>query len=85
MQTYSASDPAIKAAARYDRKLFLDKELELRKGLGYPPFVRLANVLVWGKDENRVKQVAHELYADLSTLIPSQAGLAQTVPNQTIS
>lgn len=85
VQTYSASDPAIKAAARYDRKLFLDKELELRKGLGYPPFVRLANVLVWGKDENRVKQVAHELYADLSALIPSQAGLAQTAPNQTIS
>lgn len=85
VQTYSASDPAIKAAARYDRQLFLDKELELRKGLGYPPFVRLANVLVWGKDENRVKQVAHELYADLSALIPSQAGLAQTAPNQTIS
>ena len=51
----------------------MDKELELRKGLGYPPFVRLANVLVWGKDEDKVKQVAHSLYADLSDLIP-QAG-----------
>lgn len=85
VQTYSASDPAIKAASRYDRQLFLDKELELRKGLGYPPFVRLANVLVWGKDEDRVKQVAHELYADLSALIPSQAGLEQTTPKQTVS
>ncbi len=70
VQTYSAQDPAIRAAARYDRQLFLDKELELRKGLGYPPFVRLANVLVWGKDEDKVKQVAHSLYADLSNLIP---------------
>lgn len=81
VQTYSAQDPAIRAAARYDRQLFLDKELELRKGLGYPPFVRLANVLVWGKDEDKVKQVAHSLYADLSDLIPragtldSQAGV----------
>ena len=83
VQTYSASDPAIKAASRYDRQLFLDKELGLRKGLGYPPFVRLANVLVWGKDEDRVKQVAHELYADLSAFIPSQAGLAQNTPKQT--
>lgn len=74
VQTYSAQDPAIRAAARYDRQLFLDKELELRKGLGYPPFVRLANVLVWGKDEDKVKQVAHSLYADLSDLIP-QAGI----------
>lgn len=72
VQTYSANDPAIRAAARYDRQLFLDKELQLRKGLGYPPFVRLANVLVWGKDEDRVKQIAHELYADLSKLIPKQ-------------
>lgn len=85
VQTYSASDPAIKAASRYDRQLFLDKELELRKGLGYPPFVRLANVLVWGKDEDRVKQVAHELYVDLSALIPSQAGLEKTTPKQTVT
>lgn len=70
VQTYSAQDPAIRAAARYDRQLFLDRELELRKGLGYPPFVRLANVLVWGKDEDRVKQVAHTIYADLAKIIP---------------
>ncbi len=79
VQTYSAQDPAIRAAARYDRQLFLDKELELRKGLGYPPFVRLANVLVWGKDEDKVKQVAHSLYADLSNLIPRAGTLDSRV------
>ena len=75
VQTYSAQDPAIRAAARYDRQLFLDRELELRKGLGYPPFVRLANVLVWGKDEDRVKQVAHTIYADLAKIIPRDTRL----------
>lgn len=71
VQTYSAKDPAIRAAAHYDRQLFLDTELQLRQGLGYPPFVRLANILVWGKDEERVKQVAHELYADIAPLLSS--------------
>ena len=70
VQTYSAKDPAIRAAARYDRTIFLAEELKLRAGLGYPPFVRLANVLIWGKDEERVKQVAHRVYADIRKALP---------------
>lgn len=70
VQTYSAKDPAIQAAARYDRALFLAEELPLRQGLGYPPYVRLANILMWGKDENQVKQVAHEVYRDIAAAIP---------------
>lgn len=73
VQTYSADDPAIKAASHYDRALFLKNELPLRKGLGYPPYVRLANILVWGKDEGRVKQVAHGLYSDLSPIVSSRS------------
>lgn len=69
VQTYSAQDPAIKAAARYNREMFLTTERPLRRGLGYPPFVRLANILIWGKDEERVKCVAHEVYAELRPLI----------------
>lgn len=76
VQTYSAQDPAIRAAARYDRELFLHEELKLRRGLGYPPFVRLANILVWGKSEERVQQVAHEVYAHITRLIPQQGGMA---------
>lgn len=74
VQTYSASDAAIKAAATYNRSAFLEKELPLRQGLGYPPYVRLANVLAWGKDEDRVRIVAHNVYADLRKLIPKDAG-----------
>lgn len=71
VQTYSARDVAIRSAAQYDRESFLKEELHLRKGLGYPPYVRLANVLIWGKDEDGVKQVAHGLYADITPLIPN--------------
>ncbi len=69
VQTYSAKDVAIQAAAQYDRERFLSSELELRQGLGYPPFVRMANVLVWGRSEERVRSVAANLYADINGLV----------------
>lgn len=71
VQTYSAQSVAIRAAAHYNREAFLEEELRLRHGLGYPPYVRLANVLIWGKDEARVKSTAQALYADLMQLIPN--------------
>lgn len=68
VQTYSAQDVAIRAAASYDRTRFLEEELELRQGLGYPPYVRLANILLWGKDEDAVRTTARVLYNDVSKL-----------------
>jgi primosomal protein N' (replication factor Y) len=69
VQTYCPSDTAIQAAAHYDRERFLGRELALREGLGYPPFVRLANVLVWGKDQRQVAEVGRELFASLSEAV----------------
>ena len=43
--------------------------LILRKHLQYPPYVRLANVLVWGRDEEQVKKLSHSLYRDISDCI----------------
>ena len=60
VQTYEADAPAIRAAAAYDRALFLRDELPKRRLLGYPPYVRMANVLVWSKDEPAVRRVAAE-------------------------
>lgn len=74
VQTYSAQDVAIRAAASYDRERFLAEELRLRKGLGYPPFVRLANVLLWGRDEERVAHEARCVYRDLSALVAEAEG-----------
>ena len=61
VQTYEADAPAIRAAAAYDRALFLRDELPKRRLLGYPPYVRMANVLVWSKDEPAVRRVAAAL------------------------
>lgn len=68
VQTYSAQDSAIAAAARYDRERFLEQELKLRRDLSYPPFVRMANVLIWGERESEVIGVAQQLFFDLMKL-----------------
>ncbi len=65
VQTYEASAPAIVAAAHYNRAHFLRDELPKRKALGYPPYVHLANVLVWGEDEELVRKHAESLREDL--------------------
>ncbi|WP_172136035.1 primosomal protein N' [Adlercreutzia sp. ZJ473] len=74
VQTYEASSVAIRAAATYDRALFLRAELPKRRVLGYPPYVRMANVLMWGKDEAAVRRVAEELHAELAKLVFNVAG-----------
>lgn len=61
VQTYWPEHPAILAAAAHDRELFLEQELPSREELGYPPYVRLANVLAWGRNEQAVRQVITEL------------------------
>ena len=65
VQTYEATSPAIQAAATYDRPSFLRDELPKRKALGYPPYVRLANVLVWGADEDAVRVAAEKLHREI--------------------
>lgn len=69
VQTYEADSYAIRAAAKYDREEFLANELPKRKILRFPPFVRLANILVWGEDESNVKRVANAIHDDVSFLI----------------
>ena len=31
----------------------------------YPPFVRLANVLIWGRDEQVIKSLGNEFFSDI--------------------
>ena len=74
VQTYEADAVAIRAAARYDRALFLRAELPKRRALGYPPYVRMANVLVWGVDEEAVAGAAGQLHDQLEVLVRDYGG-----------
>lgn len=74
VQTYEADNVAIRAAATYDRERFLRAELPKRRILLYPPFVRMANVLVWGKDEPSVRMTAERLFTELEAHIRDFGG-----------
>ena len=74
VQTYEADNIAIRAAATYDRERFLRAELPKRRILLYPPFVRMANVLVWGKDEPSVRTTAERLFTELEAHIRDFGG-----------
>lgn len=74
VQTYMAESVAIQAAAAYDRTRFLKDELPKRKLLGYPPYVQLANILVWGADEGDVRAAAMELAGQVDTALRDFGG-----------
>ena len=61
VQTFYPQHPAIKTAATYDFEAFTRRELELRRELGYPPFVSLVRALVQGWNEKRVHEAAKQL------------------------
>lgn len=74
VQTYEADSAPIQAAATYDRALFLRNELPKRKVLKYPPYVRMANVLLWGKGEEAVRRVANDLHTALEKRVRDYGG-----------
>lgn len=74
VQTYQPDAVPIRAAAHYNRQAFLNDELNKRRALGYPPFVRLANILVWGKDEAAVRTEAESLSKRIQALVAQQVG-----------
>ncbi|GIV09756.1 MAG: primosomal protein N' [Fimbriimonadales bacterium] len=45
IQTYNPDHPAVQCALRQDYGAFYTQELETRREVGYPPFVRLVNLL----------------------------------------
>ncbi|WP_297672811.1 primosomal protein N' [Slackia sp.] len=74
VQTYLSESCAIQSAAAYDRKRFLLDELPKRKLLRYPPYARLANILVWGDSSSEVREVAQALAARVDEVIRDVVG-----------
>jgi len=70
IQTYAPDHYAIETASQHDYATFVKKELTFRQATNYPPFTRLARLLVRDAKADRVKaeaeQVANELDAMLT-------------------
>ncbi|MBR1937662.1 MAG: primosomal protein N' [Spirochaetales bacterium] len=61
IQTNRSEDEAIKAVMFSRTKEFYDRELEIRKLLGYPPYSRLLALTLRSKSEERSESSAREL------------------------
>jgi primosomal protein N' (replication factor Y) len=60
-QTFQPDHYVIQAASQHDYRGFYKQELEYRRRLGYPPFVRLVRLEFRGRDEPQVEQAAQNL------------------------
>lgn len=85
VQTYWPDHPAIRAVATGMRDAFVGEEWDLRRGLGYPPFGRLVNVVVASAEERAAKSHADRIATELrdrvgpgtAVLGPSPAPIAK--------
>ena len=69
MQTYTPDHFSIEASKNQDFREFYHKEIPFRKGLLYPPFSRIIQLKISGKDRDRVKRYALSLGQLCNTLI----------------
>ncbi len=71
IQTYWPDHPAILAVAAHDPEIFRGQELAARKELGYPPFGRLARVVLSGTDAEAVRLSATSIAESARAAAPA--------------
>lgn len=82
VQTWQPEHPVLAALIAGDRDRFLAEEAAARAERGWPPFGRLAGIIVSGRDRGAVEQVARALAetaprgAGIEVLGPAEAPLA---------
>ncbi len=74
IQTYWSTHPVMEAIKRKKRDMYIDSELEEREDALYPPYVRLSNVIAWGKDKAEAERFMHTYARILSEKIASLDG-----------
>ena len=82
LQTHQPEHPVMRALIAQDREAFYDAEIEARQRAGYPPFGRLASLVVSGEDRHDTQSFARALARaappldDVRVLGPADAPLA---------
>ncbi|MDI6731169.1 MAG: primosomal protein N' [Candidatus Margulisbacteria bacterium] len=72
IQTYDPANYAIKAAVTQNYEAFYEKEIQERRELGYPPFSKLINLILSGKDDSDTFKIASDLKGVLSRNVQGQ-------------
>src|SRR5205085_9881871 len=82
LQTHQPEHPVMRALMAQDRDAFYTAEIEVREKTGYPPFGRLASLLISGADKHATEAHACKVAAlapihdDVRVLGPAEAPLA---------
>jgi primosomal protein N' (replication factor Y) len=82
LQTHQPDHPVIKALMAHDREAFYAAEIAAREQAGYPPFGRLASLVISGRDRHVAEAYARKLVAaaprtdKVRILGPAEAPLA---------
>ena len=82
LQTHQPEHPVMRALIAQDREAFYSAEIEVRERTGYPPFGRLASLLISGADKHATEAFARKIAAvspihdEVRVLGPAEAPLA---------
>jgi primosomal protein N' (replication factor Y) len=82
LQTHQPEHPVMRALIAQDREAFYDAEIEVRERDHYPPFGRLASIVISGPDKHATESHARALaraapsHDDVRILGPAEAPLA---------
>jgi primosomal protein N' (replication factor Y) len=83
IQTHQPDHPVMRALIAADREAFYSAEIDARERISYPPFGRLASLLVSGPDKPAAEAFARRLVAlaprdeDVRVLGPAEAPIAR--------
>jgi primosomal protein N' (replication factor Y) len=82
LQTHQPEHPVMRALIAQDREAFYSAEIAVREATHYPPFGRLASLLISGADKHATEAYARKIAAvspiheDVKVLGPAEAPLA---------
>lgn len=84
IQTYLPHDPVIRAVASHDRSIFIDHDRQMRAEALYPPYVRLAHIVVSGRDRVLAERHARSLATALVGLFDREASAPAAVASLSV-
>jgi primosomal protein N' (replication factor Y) len=79
LQTYNPDHFSILAAKDQDFKIFYNEEIGFRKSLNYPPFSRMIQLKISGKDREKVRQHAESIGGFCNELKADSRSVFKTV------
>jgi len=79
LQTYNPDHFSILSATDQDFKKFYDQEIRFRQTLNYPPFSRMVQFKISGKDEERTRQHAQGIGNLCNVLLKNDTQLKQYI------